>query len=244
MSVALITGAGRGIGKAIAAELAKNGFDIALNDVAASEETSVAVDEIRSTGVRCELFCADVSKHEEVTAMFAEIEKTLGAVEVLVCNAGINRDTLLLRMKDEDWQAVLNVDLNSVYFCAKDALRGMIKARRGRIIAVSSIAGLVGNAGQANYAAAKAGIIGFVKTLAREAGSRNITVNAVAPGFIDTDMTRGMTETAREAALKQIPLARAGQPEDVAKAVAFLASDNAAYITGHVLTVDGGLTMC
>ena len=243
MATALVTGSGRGIGKAIALELAARGFDVALNDLAASEEVVNTVNEIRKKGVRCEFFAADVSKHEEVAAMCAEAEKKLGAVEVLVCSAGINRDALFLRMKDEDWQAVLNVDLNSVFYCAKEVLRSMLKARRGKIIAVSSVSGLVGNIGQANYSAAKAGIIGLVKTLAREAGSRNITVNAVAPGFIDTDMTRGMPETARQKTLEAIPLARAGQPEDVAKAVAFLASNAADYITGQVLTVDGGLTM-
>ncbi|MBQ0055056.1 MAG: 3-oxoacyl-[acyl-carrier-protein] reductase [Synergistaceae bacterium] len=243
MATALVTGSGRGIGKAIALELAARGFDIALNDLAASEEVANTVNEIREKGVRCDFFAADVSKHEDVAAMCAEAEKKLGAVEVLVCSAGINRDALFLRMKDEDWQAVLNVDLNSVFYCAKEVLRSMLKARKGKIIAVSSVSGLVGNVGQANYSAAKAGIIGLVKTLAKETGSRNITVNAVAPGFIDTDMTRGMPETARQKTLEAIPLARAGQPEDVAKAVAFLASNAADYITGQVLTVDGGLTM-
>lgn len=243
MSTALITGSARGIGKAIAVELAKGGFDIALNDLAETEESKQTVSEIAALGVKCEAFYANVADHPQVTAMFSEIEEKLGTVEVLVCNAGMNRDSLLLRMKDEDWQNVLNVDLNSVFYCAKDALRGMIKAKQGRIIAISSVTGLIGNPGQANYAAAKSGIIGFVKSLAKEVGSRNITVNAVAPGFIDTDMTRVLPEAARQNMLNAIPLARAGQPEDIAKAVAFLASENAAYITGQVLTVDGGLTM-
>jgi len=244
MTTALVTGSGRGIGKAIALELAKCGCDVAVNDLAPCDDVEQTVNEIKAAGVRAEPFYCNVSDHASVTAMFAEIEKSLGTVEVLVCNAGINRDTLLLRMKDEDWQTVLNVDLNSLFYCAKDALRGMMKLRRGRIIAVSSVTGLIGNPGQANYAAAKAGMLGFIKSLAKEVGSRGITVNAVAPGFIDTDMTRALPENVRAKMLEAIPLARAGQPEDVARAVAFLASDNAAYITGQHITVDGGLTMC
>ena len=244
MSTALITGSARGIGKAIALELAKCGFDIALNDLAETDEANQTLAEIRALGVKCEAFYANVADHECVTAMFSEIEQKLGTVSVLVCNAGMNSDSLLLRMKDEAWQNVLNVDLNSVFYCAKDALRGMLKAKGGKIIAVSSVTALIGNPGQANYAAAKAGIIGFVKSLAKEVGSRNVTVNAVAPGFIDTDMTRVLPEAARQNMLGAIPLGRAGTPQDVAKAVAFLASENAAYITGQVITVDGGLTMC
>jgi len=244
MTTALVTGSGRGIGKAIAVELAKCGFDIAVNDLAPCEAVEQTVKEIKASGVRAEAFYCNVADHAAVTAMFAEIEEKLGVVEVLVCNAGMNRDTLLLRMKDEDWQTVLNVDLNSLFYCAKDALRGMMKARHGRIIAVSSVTGLIGNPGQANYAAAKAGMLGFVKSLAKEVGSRGITVNAVAPGFIDTDMTRALPEAVRAKMLEAIPLLRAGLPEDVARAVAFLASDNAAYITGQHITVDGGLTMC
>nr|MBP8784369.1 beta-ketoacyl-ACP reductase [Synergistaceae bacterium] len=185
----------------------------------------------------------DVSDPDQVKALFKDVSEKMGSVEVLVANAGVTRDNLLMRMKDEEWQKVLTTNLNSVYYCTREAIRPMMKARYGRIIAISSVVGLTGNAGQANYAAAKAGVLGLMKSLARELASRGITANSIAPGYIETDMTAVLPEEVRMAVLEKIPLARYGQPEDIAKAVAFLASDDASYITGQVLAVDGGMTM-
>ena len=175
--------------------------------------------------------------------MFKTAAEALGTVEILVCNAGITKDNLLMRMKDEEWNTVISADLSSLFYCSREALRPMLKARFGRIIAVSSVVGLVGNPGQCNYSAAKAGMTGFVKSLAREVGSRGITVNAVAPGYIDTDMTSVLSEEVRTAMISGIPAGRIGKPEDIAKAVAFLASDDASYVHGQVIAVDGGMTM-
>lgn len=238
--VALVTGASRGIGAAIADELAALGARVV--GTATTEAGAAAVDARLSAsgGAGMKL---DVTRSEDVAAVVEAVESRFGPVTILVNNAGITRDQLLLRMKDEDWNAILDTNLSSVYRMAKAVLRGMMKLRRGRIINIASVIGLLGNAGQTNYAAAKAGIIGFSKSLAREVGSRGITVNVVAPGFIETDMTRDLPESARERMLADTALGRLGTPADIAHAVAFLASPAAAYITGETLNVNGGLYM-
>ena len=241
--VALVTGAGRGIGRAIAIELAKDGCAVAVNYNKSSAAAEKVVKEIELFGGMAMSIKADVSCYEEVKEMFRAIENKLGAVEVLVCNAGITKDNLLIRMKVEEWEDVISANLTSVFYCTKEAVRPMLKARSGRIIVISSVTGLIGNPGQCNYSAAKAGVTGFVKSLAREIGSRGVTVNAIAPGYIATDMTSVIPEDAKNAMLQNVPLGREGRPEDIAKAVSFLASEEAAYIHGQVLAVDGGMTM-
>ena len=240
--IALVTGASRGIGQAIAWELGRQGARVigTATSSAGAEQIGNALKEKNLAGKGVVL---DVNDTNSIAAALTEIEKTDGAPTILVNNAGITRDNLLLRMSEEEWDAVLNTNLKSVYRMTKACLRAMTKARGGRIISISSVVGATGNAGQANYAAAKAGLIGFTKSLAREVGSRHITVNAVAPGFIDTDMTRGLSEAQRETLLKQIPLGRLGQAQEIAHAVAFLASPQAAYITGTTLHVNGGMYM-
>jgi 3-oxoacyl-[acyl-carrier protein] reductase len=240
--VVLVTGASRGIGRAVAGVLAAQGATVVLGarDAARLE---AAVKEIREAGGRAEALTLDVSDRASVEAAVESVVDAHGRIDALVNNAGVTRDTLLLRMKDEDWQAVLDTNLTGVYLCTQAAIKPMIKQRRGRIVNVTSVVGLVGNAGQANYAASKAGVVGFTKSVAREVASRGITVNAVAPGFVETDMTAGMTDKARDAVTGAIPMGRVGQPEDIAGAVAFLISDSSAYITGQVLGVDGGFHM-
>ena len=242
--LALVTGAARGIGRAVALELARNGFDVAVNFNRSAEAAEALVKEIEALGVRAGAFQADVSNREQAEALFKKVREALGPVEVLVNNAGITRDTLLMRMKPEDWDAVLSANLNSAFYCTKEAIRDMAKARWGRIVTISSVVGLTGNAGQANYAASKAGLIGFTKSVAREYAARGITANAVAPGFIDTSMTEGLKDEVKAAIAAQIPAGHIGAPEDVARAVAFFAREESAYITGQVLAVDGGMTMC
>ena len=242
--LALVTGAARGIGRAVALELARNGFDVAVNFNRSAEAAEALVKEIEALGVRAGAFQADVSDREQAEALFKKVREALGPVEVLVNNAGITRDTLLMRMKPEDWDAVLSANLNSAFYCTKEAIRDMAKARWGRIVTISSVVGLTGNAGQANYAASKAGLIGFTRSVAREYAARGITANAVAPGFIDTSMTEGLKEDVKAAISAQIPAGHIGAPEDVARAVAFFAREESAYITGQVLAVDGGMTMC
>jgi 3-oxoacyl-[acyl-carrier protein] reductase len=240
--IALVTGASRGIGQAIALELGRQGaqvFGTATSGDGAEKISAV----LKDKGVTGKGMALDVNSAESIAAVLSEIEKSSGAPTILVNNAGITRDNLLLRMSEEEWDAIMNTNLKSVYRMSKACLRAMTKARGGRIISISSVVGAIGNAGQVNYAAAKAGLVGFTKALAREVGSRNITVNAVAPGFIDTDMTRALPEAQREALLKQIPLGRLGQAEEVAAAVAFLASPQAGYITGTTLHVNGGMYM-
>jgi 3-oxoacyl-[acyl-carrier protein] reductase len=223
--------------------MARKGYVVAVNYRSSAVGAREVVDQIGKEGGKAEAFCADVSDPNEAKRLFKDIALRLGEVSILINNAGITKDNLLLRMKDDEWAEVLSVNLNSVYYCTKEALRYMIRARWGRIVNVSSVAALMGNPGQANYAAAKAGIIGFTKSVAREVASRGITVNAVAPGFISTDMTAALDDPIREGLLSLVPLGRPGAPEEVAKAVAFLASDDSGYITGQILAVDGGMTM-
>ena len=240
---ALVTGASRGIGRAIALRLAAEGAAVALNfagNVAAAEAVRK---EIESAGGKAILVPADVADETAATEMVEKTVEAFGAIDILVNNAGITRDSLLLRMKEEDWDAVLNTNLKGVFHCSKAAAKFMMKKRYGRIVNLASVVGLVGNSCQANYAAAKAGVIGFTKALAKELAGRGITANAIAPGFIRSDMTDVLPDKVKETMLAEIPLGRAGEPEDVAKAALFLASDQAAYITGQVLTVDGGMVM-
>lgn len=240
--VALVTGASRGIGEAIALELARHGAV-----VAGTATTAVGAEAIErrltDAGLKGAGWVLDVNDRQQAESVVREVEKRFGEIAILVNNAGITRDNLLLRMKDEEWDAIMATDLKSVYRLSKLVLRPMMKARYGRIISITSVIGVTGNAGQTNYAAAKAGIIGFTKSLAREVGSRNITVNCIAPGFIETDMTRELGEAQRSELLGRIPLGRLGRPQDVAAAALFLASPGADYITGCTLHVNGGLHM-
>ena len=240
---ALVTGASRGIGRAVALALAAAGARVAINyagNVKAAEEVKAAVEAAGGTAILCQ---ADVADSAAVEAMVAAVVKEFGTIDILVNNAGITCDTLLMRMKDEDFAKVLDTNLKGVFYCTKAVSKLMMKKRAGRIVNMASVIGLVGNAGQANYAAAKAGVIGFSKSVAKELASRGITVNVVAPGFIGTDMTADLPETVKEKALADIPLGKMGEPEDVANAVLFLASDQASYITGQVVNVDGGMVM-
>lgn len=240
--VALVTGGSRGIGRAIAERLAADGCRVAVNFHTRSDAADEVVAGIRSRGGEAMAVGGDVGDGEAVTAMFATIEAALAPVEILVNNAGITADDLLLRMKPEAWEAVIRTNLDSVYHCTRTALRAMLKARWGRVVNVASVAGISGNAGQANYAAAKAGVIGFTRSIAKEVGSRGITVNAVAPGFVETDMTDALGTSVRDAVVPSIAVGRFGKPQEIAAAVGYLASDDAAYVTGQVLVVDGGLS--
>ncbi len=240
--IALVTGASRGIGKAIASQLAEQGLTVV--GTATSERGAEAISAYLSeAGAKGEGMVLNISDSESVTACLAAIGDKYGAPTVLVNNAGITKDNIMMRMKEEEWFDVIDTNLNSLYRLSKAVLRGMTKARWGRIINISSVVGSMGNAGQANYAAAKAGMEGFSRALARELGSRNITVNSVAPGFIDTDMTRELPEAQRELLQGQIPLARLGQPEEIAAVVSFLAGDAGSYITGETIHVNGGMYM-
>jgi len=241
--VAFVTGGSRGIGKAIALTLAEAGADVAINYAGNVASAEAVADEIRAMGRKAVLIQGDVSQTEVAAAMLDQVVAEFGRCDILVNNAGITRDGLLMRMKEEDWDAVLNTNLKGVYNCTKAAIKYMMKQKSGKIVNISSVVGVMGNAGQANYAAAKAGCIGFTKSVAKEVASRGITVNAVAPGFIATDMTSVLPEKVLEEMTSGIPLKRAGQPIDVAKAVLFLVSDDAAYITGQTLHVDGGMVM-
>jgi 3-oxoacyl-[acyl-carrier protein] reductase len=239
--VALITGSGRGIGKAIALRLAREGATIVINDLK-KEFTTQASEEITALGVPVLAVPADVSSSESVNAMIEAVMAEYGRLDILINNAGIAQDQILMRMTDEQWDRVIAIDLKSVFLCTRAAIKHMMKAKYGRILSLASVVGIMGNPGQSNYAAAKAGIIGFTRSMAREVGSRGITVNALAPGFIETDMTAQLSGKQREELAARIPLGYLGTPEDVANACAFLASDDARYISGHVITVDGGMT--
>ncbi|ADF41038.1 3-oxoacyl-[acyl-carrier-protein] reductase [Priestia megaterium] len=241
--VAVVTGASRGIGRAVAIELGKLGAKVVVNYSGSEAKALEVVDEIKGLGTDAIAVQANVAESDAVQAMIKEAISTFGSVDILVNNAGITRDNLLMRMKEDEWDDVINTNLKGVFLCTKAVTRQMMKQRAGRIINISSIVGVSGNAGQANYVAAKSGVIGLTKTTAKELASRNITVNAVAPGFIATDMTDKLNEEVQSEMLKQIPLASFGQPEDVANAVAFLASDASRYITGQTIHVDGGMVM-
>ena len=241
--VALVTGASRGIGRAIAIRLASEGAKVAINFAGNQKAAEEVKGEIEKNGGEAILVKANVADSAAVDEMFAKVIEAFGTVDILVNNAGITRDGLLIRMKDEDFDAVIDTNLKGVFYCTKAAAKIMMKKRSGRIVNMSSVVGLMGNAGQTNYAAAKAGVIGFSKSAAKELASRGITVNMVAPGFIATDMTAEMKDKAKEMTLAGIPLKRMGEPEDVANAVLFLASDNASYITGQTINVDGGMVM-
>lgn len=241
--VALVTGASRGIGKAIALELAKNGASVAVNYAGSEAKANEVVDEIKTNGGNAFAIKADVSNTEDVQNMIKEVISQFGQLDILVNNAGITRDNLLMRMKDSEWDDVINTNLKGVFLCTKGVTRQMMKQRSGRIINITSVVGVSGNAGQANYVAAKAGVIGLTKTTAKELASRNITVNAVAPGFITTDMTDELSEEMKAEMLKQIPLAKLGEPSDIANIVTFLASEKSKYITGQTMHVNGGMVM-
>ena len=240
--IAFVSGASRGIGMEIALELGRQGAIVVGTATSESGAENISKylkdNEIKGVGV-----AMNVTDQASIAAALKQVEDTYGAPTILVNNAGITRDNLLMRMKDDEWDAIMNTNLTSIYRLSKACLRAMMKARKGRIISIASVVGVSGNPGQTNYAAAKAGVIGFSKSLAREVGSRGITVNVVAPGFIDTDMTRALPEAQRAALLAQIPLARLGQPQEIAKTVAFLASPGAAYITGETIHVNGGMYM-
>lgn len=240
---ALVTGGGRGIGRAICLELARQGARVAVNYSGSQAAAEQTVEECRSFGVEAFAIQADVADGNSVTAMVKEVIARLGRLDILVCNAGITRDNLMPLLKEDDFDAVVDTNLKGSFLCMKAAYRPMMKQKYGRIVAVSSIVGLRGNAGQTNYAASKAGLIGLSKSLAKELAGRNVTVNVVAPGFIDTNMTAALPESAQQAILATIPMGRMGAAEDVAKAAAFFASDEAAYITGQVLCVDGGMAV-
>jgi 3-oxoacyl-[acyl-carrier protein] reductase len=239
--VAIVTGGGRGIGRAIALKLAEVGATIVVNDIGDASPVDGVAEEIRAMNRESLVILADVSLSSDVDRLVETTIATYGRIDILVNNAGITRDQLVLRMSDEDWDRVMNVNLKSVFLCTRAAVRPMIKQRWGRIINITSIVGIVGNAGQANYASAKAGIIGFTRSIAKEVASRGITANAIAPGFIDTQMTQQLEETQKQELKRRIPLGYLGTPRDVAEAVAFLASEEARYITGQVLNVDGGM---
>jgi len=241
--VALVTGASRGIGKAVALELAKQGAKVVVNYAGSEAKALEVVDEIKALGSEAVAIQANVAEADAVQSLVKQTIETFGSLDILINNAGITRDNLLMRMKEQEWDDVMNINLKGVFLCTKAVTRQMMKQRQGRIINISSIVGVSGNPGQANYVAAKAGVIGLTKTTAKELAARNITVNAIAPGFITTDMTDELPEEVKSEMLKQIPLSRFGEPEDVAKTVVFLASESSRYITGQTIHVDGGMVM-
>lgn len=240
---AVVTGGSRGIGRAICIELAKQGANVVVNYSGSEAKAAEVVKEIKALGTKAVAIQANVADSAAVESLMKQALEMFGTIDILVNNAGITRDNLLMRMKEQEWDDVMDTNLKGVFLCTKAVTRQMMKQRAGRIINISSIVGVAGNPGQANYVAAKAGVIGLTKTTAQELASRNILVNAIAPGFITTEMTDALPEEIKETMLKQIPLAKLGQPEDIAKAVVFLASDSANYITGQTLHIDGGLVM-
>ncbi len=241
--VALVTGGSRGIGEAIALELAKNGADIAINYRSNNEKAEKVLEGIKGFGVKAIAIKADISKEEDVKYLIKNVENQLGKIDILVNNAGITKDNLVMRMKEEDWQQVMDVNLKGTFLCTKSVSRPMMKARYGKIINITSVVGIIGNPGQGNYSASKAGVIGFTKSMAKELGSRGIRVNAIAPGFIDTEMTDVLSEEIKETMLNGIPLMKFGNTKDIANLVVFLASERSDYITGQVINVDGGMVM-
>jgi 3-oxoacyl-[acyl-carrier protein] reductase len=241
--VAIVTGGSRGIGRAIALELGKRGATVVVNYNSSASSAEAVIAEVKASGGDGMVYQADVSDADQVSALFKAVTDAYGRVDVLVNNAGITRDNVIMMLKPDDFDAVIDTNLRSAWLCSKAASRIMMKQRSGRIINITSVVGIAGNGGQTNYAASKAGLIGLTKSLAKEIASRGVTVNAVAPGFIDTDMTHTLGEDIMKKAIEAIPLGRQGTPQDVAKAVAFLASDDANYITGQVLVVDGGMVM-
>ncbi|GAB4072446.1 3-oxoacyl-[acyl-carrier-protein] reductase [Barrientosiimonas marina] len=240
---ALVTGASRGIGREIALELARQGANVAINYSGSEDRAQSVVEEVEALGVKSCKIQADVASEQETKAMVKEVVNAFGSLDILVNNAGINRDNLLMRMKEDEFDQVINTNLKGVFQCTKAVSRQMMKQKAGRIVNVSSVVGVSGNAGQANYTAAKAGVIGLTKTTAKEFASRNIRVNAVAPGFISTEMTDALTDEQKDGMLSLIPLEKLGEPEDVARTVRFLASDDANYITGQTIHIDGGMVM-
>lgn len=241
--VAIVTGGSRGIGKEVAKKLASLGSNVVINYISTEEEAINTKNEIESLGVKCLVAKCDVSKSEEVNKMVEMSIKEFGHVDILVNNAGITKDGLLMRMKEEDFDKVIDVNLKGVFNCTKAVTKHMIKRRYGKIINITSVVGIIGNIGQSNYCASKAGVIGFTKSTARELASRNININAIAPGFIDTDMTKVLSDELKQNMLNNIPKNTFGTPEDIANVVAFLASDISSYITGQVINVDGGMVM-
>lgn len=240
--IALVTGASRGIGRAIAMALGRQGA-VVIGTATSQKGADAITETLSEAGIKGQGMQLDVSDQASIDALMSALGENYGAPSILVNNAGITRDNLLMRMKEDEWQSIIDTNLSSIYRMSKVVLRGMMKARKGRIINIGSVVGATGNAGQSNYAAAKAGMLGFTKSMAREVGSRGITVNAVAPGFIDTDMTKALSDEQRAALLGNIPLGRLGAPEDIANTVAFLASDAAAYVTGETIHVNGGMHM-